>query len=202
LAQLVGLQLLQPPWLQPPPAQVWQASPPAPQAASVSPGWQVLPAQQPPGQLVPSQTQAPPTQRCPLAQGAPAPQAQLPAAEQLSARTGSQGTQATPALPQASRVGALHAPAAQQPSAHDAASQAVLPSIRQSGEQPSPATRLPSSHSSMPSRTTWSPQIAGCPSVRVTLTSSPRRSTTACWLLETMAWAARPSTRRTSVRPA
>ena len=197
----MGLQLLHPPWLQPPPAQVWQASPPAPQAASVLPAWQVLPAQQPLGQLVPSQTQAPPRQRCPLAHGAPVPQAQLPAAEQPSARTGSQATQATPALPQASRAGVWHAPAAQQPLAHDAASQAVLPSIRQSGEQPSPATRLPSSHSSIPLRTTWSPQTAGSPRVRVTPTSSPVRSTTACWLVPTMVWSARPSTRTTSVRP-
>ena len=198
---MAGLQLLHPPRLQPPPAQVWQASPPAPQAPSVSPAWQVSPAQQPFGQLVPSQIQAPPLHRCPLAQGAPIPQAQLPASEQLSARTGSQVRQATPAVPQASRAGVLHTPAAQQPLAHDAASQAVLLSPRQSGEQPSPATRLPSSHSSIPSRTTWSPQIAGWPRVTVTPTSAPVRSTTGCCAVPAMAWSARPSTRRISVRP-
>lgn len=197
----MGLQLLHPPWLQPPPAQVWQDKPPAPQAASLSPAWQVSPAQQPLGQLVPSQTQAPPRQRCPLAQGAPFPQAQLPAAEQLSARAGSQTTQASPALPQASRAGVLHTPAAQQPLAHDAASQATLPSILQSGEQPSPATWLPSSHSSIPLRTMRSPQIAGSPRVRVTATRSPVRSTTACWVVPATAWSATPSMRRISVRP-
>ena len=149
---MLGLQLLHTPLLQPPPAQVWQASPPAPQAASVSPAWHRPPAQQPWGQLMPSQTQAPPRQRCPLAQVAPVPQAQLPAAEQPSALAGSQLTQAAPDLPQASRARALHAPPAQQPSGHEVALQAVLPSTRHSGEQPSPATRLPSSHSSMSSR--------------------------------------------------
>jgi hypothetical protein len=168
---LLGLQLLHTPWLQPPPAQVWQASPPAPQAASLSPGWQALSAQQPFGQLVPSQTQAPPRQRCPLAQGAPLPQAQLPAAEQLSALAGSQLAQAPPGLPQLSRVRALHVPLSQQPSGQDVASQGLLPSSRHPGEQPSPATRLPSSHSSIPTRTRLSPQIAASPSVRVTATS-------------------------------
>jgi hypothetical protein len=61
-----------------------------------------------------------------------------------------------------------------------AALHALLPSRSQVAEQPSPETLLPSSHASMPSRTTWSPQMAGAPSVELTATSSPATRAIAC----------------------
>ncbi len=48
-----------------PPGQLWHWLPPLPQAPSVLPGWQTLPAQHPVGQVVPSQTQPPLRQRWP-----------------------------------------------------------------------------------------------------------------------------------------
>jgi hypothetical protein len=126
--QLPGLQLSQTPWVQPPTAQVWHASPPAPQAASLLPGRQVPPEQQPLLQLVPSHTQAPSRQRWPLAQVAPAPQVQVPSAEQPSASNASQVTQAAPGAPQASAARRLQVPPAQQPPGQVVASQATVPS--------------------------------------------------------------------------
>jgi hypothetical protein len=69
----VGLQLLQTPFAQPPAVQFWQARPPLPQAALVLPGWQALAEQQPFGQDVPSQTQAPARQCMPAPHGPPLP---------------------------------------------------------------------------------------------------------------------------------
>ncbi len=60
------------------------AVPPEPQYALVLPGSQVVPLQQPPGHEVPSQTQAPITQRCPAWHAAPPPHVQRPLAEQVS----------------------------------------------------------------------------------------------------------------------
>lgn len=57
-------------WQVLPPAQVVQAIPPVPQAESLDPPRQVVPSQQPVGQLVASQTQDPLTQRWPLPQAA------------------------------------------------------------------------------------------------------------------------------------
>jgi hypothetical protein len=76
---------------------------------------QVVPEQQPFGQLVPSHIQAPLEQRWPAAQAAEVPQAQVPAAEQLSARTASQPTQLTPPLPQVAKEGMLQVAPEQQP---------------------------------------------------------------------------------------
>jgi len=76
---------------------------------------QVSDAQQPFGQLVPSQTQRPETQCWPDAHIAPPPQAQLPALEQASARTGSQLTHARPPPPQFERDGRLQVVPEQQP---------------------------------------------------------------------------------------
>jgi hypothetical protein len=67
------------------------------------------------GQLVPSQAQAPLEQRWPAAQAAWVPQAQVPAAEQLSARTVSQPTQLTPLLPQVAKEGGLQVAPEQHP---------------------------------------------------------------------------------------
>ena len=124
--------------------------------------------------------QAPPTQRWPVPHATPAPHAQAPVAEQLSLDCGSQVRHAAPALPQAPAVGTVHTPAAQQPSGQVVALHAPAASRRQLAEQPSFETVLPSSHSSIPARTTLSPQMAGAPSVRIASTSWPARTATAC----------------------
>jgi hypothetical protein len=201
LGQFVGLQLLHTPPAQTPSAQGWQAWPPTPQASSALPGRQVSPEQQPFGHEVPSHRQRPPMQRVLGPQDGPAPQAQLPSAEQPSALEGSQATQAFPATPQVAVVRALQTPSAQQPSGHEVASQAGVGSIWHVAEHPSPDMVLPSSHVSIGARTTPSPQIAGAPRVRVTLTIAPRIKTTACCSLATIVPPARPSTRRTTVDP-
>jgi hypothetical protein len=194
------LQLLQTPWLlQPPLAQVWQASPPAPQATSVFPARHRLPSQHPAAQLLPSQMHAPPMQCWPALQLSPAPQAQVPLAAQPSLNVGSQVTHAAPAVPHDATEGDTHTPVAQQPLGQVTAVQALAPSRRQPAEQPSPDTTLPSSHSSIPPRRCPSPQIAGSPSVKVSFTSWPARTTTACWSLPTMTSPARPSTRTSTV---
>ncbi len=128
VAQLPGLQLSQTPRVQPPTAQVAQASPPPPQAVSLLPGKQVVPEQQPLGQLVPSQTQAPARQRWPLAQAAPVPQRQVPPAEQPSASIALQTIQAAPGAPHASTARGLQVPPAQQPSGQIVASHPTVTS--------------------------------------------------------------------------
>jgi hypothetical protein len=50
------------------PVQVAHVAPPVPQVVVVFPGWQVLPLQQPFGQLVPLQTHVPPLQVWPVVQ--------------------------------------------------------------------------------------------------------------------------------------
>src|SRR4051812_11266220 len=87
---------------------------------------QVLPAQQPFAQEVPSQTQAPPTQRWPRLHAGPDPQTQLPPASQPSAVT-PQAAQAEPAAPHDPRPRGMQAPPAQQPLGQELASQAQLP---------------------------------------------------------------------------
>jgi hypothetical protein len=77
-----------------------QAAPSTPQASS--PGvWQAPPEQQPAGHERASQTQAPSTQLFPAPHAGCPPQVQTPAAEQASARDGSQATHAAPPAPQA-----------------------------------------------------------------------------------------------------
>ncbi len=176
----MGLQLLQTPWLHPPVAHDWQVSPPLPHAVSALPGMQTLPLQQPPAQLVPSQVQAPATQCWPARQAAPCPQAQVPSAAQLSLAIGSQVTQGAPPPPHVAALGVEQTPVAQQPLGQVIALHASAPSRRHVDEQPSPDIVFPSSHSSMPERTTPSPQIAGAPSVSVRFTSCPSCTATAC----------------------
>jgi hypothetical protein len=77
---------------------------------------QAVPAQQPLGHEVASQTQAPERQRCPSAQGGPVPQAQAPAGEQPSALVTSQLTHSAPADPQLDTLDGLQVAPAQQPS--------------------------------------------------------------------------------------
>ena len=176
----MGLQLLQTPWLHPPVAHDWQPSPPLPHAVSAVPGMHTLPLQQPLAQLVPSQVQAPATQCWPARQAAPGPHPQVPSAPQESLVTGSHARQAAPPVPQVAALGVEHTPVAQQPLGQVVALHASAPSRWQVAEQPSPDVVLPSSHSSMPLRTTPSPQIAGAPSVSERLTSWPSCTATAC----------------------
>jgi hypothetical protein len=86
-------------WPRPLVVQLAQATPPVPQAVLLVPATQVVPLQQPVGQLVLSQTHLPLTQRCPAAQGDPAPHVHLPPV-QVSAVV-PQLTQVPPLAPQA-----------------------------------------------------------------------------------------------------
>ena len=106
-------------------SQAVQLAPPVPQVAGER-ALQVEPWQQPSGQEVASQVQAPPTQRWPGPQALPAPQLHAPAAEQASARLGSQAVHSSPPTPQEPREGASQAIPEQQP-AQDAASQRHAP---------------------------------------------------------------------------
>ncbi len=173
-----------------------------PQAVSAVPAMQTLPLQQPLAQPVPSQVQAPATQCWPARHTAPGPHAHPPLAAQLSLVTGSHARQAAPPVPQAVALEVVHTPVAQHPLGQVVALHASAPSRRQVDEQPSPDVVLPSSHSSMPVRTTPSPQIAGSPSVSVTLASWPSCTATACWSLPITLSPANPSTRRSTVIPA
>lgn len=199
---MFGLQLVHTPRPQPPVAHDWQVSPPLPHAVSTVPGKQTLPLQQPPVQLVPSQVQAPATQCWPARHAAPGPQEQAPPAAQPSLVTGSHLRQAAPPLPQVVALGVVQAPVAQHPLGQVVVLHAAAPSRRQVDEQPSPEVVLPSSHSSIPVRTTPSPQIAGSPRVSVRFASWPSCRATACWSLPITLSPASPSTRRSTVIPA
>lgn len=85
----------------------------APHAAAVVPDSQRSLRQQPAGQLVASQTQPPPTQRCPAWQAAWAPQRHCPPTQASAA--GPQARHTAPPLPQADVEGVLHTPLKQQP---------------------------------------------------------------------------------------
>lgn len=117
-----------------------QAPPPEPQYWLVLPGRQVLPLQQPVGQLVALQTHAPPTHRWPDTQAEPVPQRQAPAVH-LSAKAGLQlepvpqrqvpvpsqvslsavlhATQVAPLTPQLASALGLQVAPLQQPAEHD-----------------------------------------------------------------------------------
>jgi hypothetical protein len=105
-------------WPRPLVAQLAQATPPVPQAVVPVPAWQVVPLQQPLGQLVLSQTHAPFTQCWPAAQGAPVvPHTQLPLLQESAVIP--QATQAWPLLPHAvGLVPATQVPLEQQPPLH------------------------------------------------------------------------------------
>jgi hypothetical protein len=102
-------------WPRPLVAQLAQATPPVPQAVVLVPATQVVPLQQPLGQLVLSQTHAPFTQCWPAAQAEPvAPQTHAPLV-QVSAVI-PQLTQTRPLEPHAVRVfPATQVPLEQQP---------------------------------------------------------------------------------------
>lgn len=88
---------------------------------------QTLPVQHPVGHEVASQTQAPPEQWRPGAQGAPVPHAHVPSAAQVSARTASHATHVAPEAPQLSSARVLHVVPSQHPSGHDVESQTHCP---------------------------------------------------------------------------
>jgi len=127
-AQVLRLQPLQAPPVQVSPAgQAAQATPPAPHAVATSPGWQVVPEQQPDGQETPSQMHWVPSQRCPGEHSGPVPQRHFPLAEQALAVAGLQATHAAPPEPQDAAVAVKHWPPRQQPSGQEAASQRHRP---------------------------------------------------------------------------
>lgn len=106
-----------------------QLAPPVPQAVSVDPGRHALPWQHPLGQLVPSQMQLPPTQRCPAPQAGFVPHRHAPLA-QVSATLALHAVQAAPPLPHWFVLWpvVMHAPpAVQQPVGQLLASQTQAP---------------------------------------------------------------------------
>ncbi len=109
-------------------AHATHGTPPKPQEAAVGGAAQVpFARQQPPGHDVPSQTQAPMTQRCPTAQDVAVPHLQAPPA-QLSAVTALHDVQLVPAVPHRETVGgAVQVPLKQQPVGQDVALQTQLP---------------------------------------------------------------------------
>jgi hypothetical protein len=119
-----------------------QAAPPLPQVAKVEVvHWP--PAQHPLGQEVPSQTQAPPRQCCPAAQGGPLPQAHWPEASQRLASVLLHAVQALPPMPQFARV-CRHEVPLQQPPGQLTASHTQAPATQR---RPAPqAGPLPQMH--------------------------------------------------------
>lgn len=101
--------------------QLEHAAPAAPQAVALV-GVQTLPTQHPLGQLVASQTHAPPTHRCPEPHAAPAPHAQAPL-RQLSEAGAPHAAQVAPAVPHVVVAFCRHVPARQQPVGQFVASQ-------------------------------------------------------------------------------
>jgi hypothetical protein len=110
--------------------QATQATPATPHVL-VDRAWHAPPEQQPFGHDVASQTQLPPTHRFPVPQAGWAPQLQVPAAEQLSARAMSHDTQAAPFVPQVTSVGMLQFGPEQQPSGHEVAVQLLQTPLAQ-----------------------------------------------------------------------
>jgi hypothetical protein len=124
----VAAHPLQAPWLQVWLAgQLWQAVPALPQAAALSPVWQLPDAQHPVGQAIPSQTHAPFRHRWPIAQAAPAPQLQTPAEEQLSDCSMLQGPHVSPGGAHAEREVGVHVSPSQHPPGHDVGSHTQAP---------------------------------------------------------------------------
>lgn len=103
-----------------------QALPETPQLATAA-VLHVVPLQHPARHESASQMHAPPTQRWPAAQAAPAPHEQAPADEQPSAAAGSQVTHAAPTAPQRDSERDTHVAPSQQPPGHDAALHTHLP---------------------------------------------------------------------------
>jgi hypothetical protein len=90
---------------------------------------QVVPAQQPCAHDTASQTQFPPTQRCPAAQAAPAPQEHVPTFVHVSAVNVSHARQAAPPDPQRASDRDTQEVPSQQPVAQDPASHRQRPAL-------------------------------------------------------------------------
>jgi hypothetical protein len=88
---------------------------------------QLVPEQQPPGQEVRSQRQAPPAQRWPASHGGPEPHWQVPVVVQWSEPFAAQAPHAPPFTPQVVTDAVRQAPAEQQPVGHERASQTHFP---------------------------------------------------------------------------
>jgi hypothetical protein len=110
-------------------SHVTQVDPALPQALAARAA-QVVPLQQPLGHDVASHTQAELTQRWPPAQAGPVPQLHSPEAPHRSALLVSQATQLVPLVPQVARVVGLQRLPAQQPPAHEVASQTQAPATQ------------------------------------------------------------------------
>ena len=144
-----GMQVEREPQLQTPAAeqlsvssgtQVAQAPPLIPHVPTEE-GLQTPLLQQPSGQLVPSQTHAPARHSWCSPQAGSEPHWQLPSAEQLLARLGSQLTQVPPFTPHVEGLRCKQLPAWQQPSGQDVESHTHSPSMQrappwQAGDPP------------------------------------------------------------------
>jgi hypothetical protein len=107
-------------------SQATQVDPALPQAVTERLA-QTVPAQQPLGHEVVSQTHRPLSQRCPPAQEGPVPHVQAPAALQRSALLASHVMQPPPLTPQLDSDVTLQTFPAQQPPAHEVASHTQAP---------------------------------------------------------------------------
>lgn len=148
-----------------PPPQDSHATPPVPQLSLDVPLWQELPSQQPVGQLVASQTQLPPTHRCPLEHRSLPPHSQLPPLHRSERRSqppppahlqapvagehvspGRHATHLAPPLPHALVVSpGMQVPPMQQPEGQPAGSHSHVPSMQRS--PPAQALPLPQTQS-------------------------------------------------------
>ena len=107
----------------------WHAAPPAPQTPATLPGSHVVPEQHPLHEL-PSHTQAPPWQCCPVEHAGPAPQVHVPEPEQPSPVV-PQSLQVDPFVPHAAPVGgSAQTLPVQQLIGHDAALQRQAPPLQ------------------------------------------------------------------------
>jgi hypothetical protein len=107
--------------------QVLHGPPPVPHMPCTLPGSQVEPLQHPSLQVVPSHTQLPPEQCCPLEHAAPPPHVHAPVDEHPSPDP-PHGWQVEPWIPQRGPVGGeVHTLPVQHPSGHDAELQTHTP---------------------------------------------------------------------------
>jgi hypothetical protein len=156
--QLLALQL---PEHTPPvqaPAHDAHELPPMPQYICVLPVRQVVPSQQPFGQLAPSHLHTPPTQ-CWLAPHGPpvVPHTQVPLAVHVSAVIG-HAAHAVPGAAHAAPEVVTQAPLAQQPPGHDVESHTQLPPLQRwplAQANPAPQSQTPATQESAPMPHGW-----------------------------------------------
>jgi len=161
-----------------------QAAPATPQVAGAR-GRHTPPAQQPSTHAAASHTQAPPTQRWPAVQAAPAPHTHTPLAVQVSDVTGSHGLQTLPAVPHFAKLGVAQLLPSQQPVEQETAPQPQTPFWQRRpapqagpvpqvqvpvGEQPSAAAGSQPTHTAPPT-----PQVASDGGLQVAPEQQPSR---------------------------